>query len=96
MIEKFKAVTRLTFLRRAIKTHTILRDAAIGRRINRQLLRLQFAMRPKAGERAALFDDPLFDRSQKWELSTSVHRVEGSFRPTGCVDHLLGASQKRK
>jgi hypothetical protein len=78
LIERPQVVTRLALLRRAIQTHTsLLRDAAIGRRIDQQLLRLRFVVRPKASERAALFDDPLFDRSQRWKLSTSVHRVGG-------------------
>ena len=71
-------MTRLALLRRAIQAHaSLLRDAAIGRSIDPKLLRLRFVMRPKTSERAAFFDDPLFDRSRRWKLSTSVHRVGG-------------------
>ena len=44
-------------------------------------------IRPDNGERAALFDDPLFERSQEWKLSTSALSAGDLFRGTGCV-HL--------
>ena len=42
-------------------------------------------MRPDNGERAALFEDPLFERSQEWKLSTSALSAGDLFRGTGCV-----------
>ena len=48
-------------------------------------------MRPEAGEKAALFDDPLFDRSQEWKLSTSALSAGELFRGTGCVTGLFSA-----
>ncbi|KAI9512075.1 acyltransferase ChoActase/COT/CPT [Russula earlei] len=76
--------TRLALLRRAIKTHNSLtREAATGRGIDRHLLGLRLMMRPDAGERAALFDDPLFERSQEWKLSTSALSAGPLFRGTG-------------
>jgi len=58
-------------------------------------------MRPKASDKAALSNNPLFDRGQKWELSTSAlcagEGRGGLFRGTGCVACLLlEAPQKRK
>lgn len=40
-------------------------------------------MRPDNGERAALFEDPLFERSQEWKLSTSALSAGDQFRGTG-------------
>ena len=81
-------------LRRAIQTHTRLsREAATGRGIDRHLLGLRLMMRPETGERAALFEDPLFERSQEWKLSTSALSAGDLFRGTGCVFlpvHLIG------
>ncbi len=52
-----KDTTRLTLLRRAVQTHTTLsRQAATGHGIDRHLLGLRLMMR------AALFEDPLFER----------------------------------
>ena len=80
-------MTRLALLRRAIQTHTsLVREAATGRGIDRHLLGLRLMMRPETGERAALFDDPLFDRSQEWKLSTSALSAGDLFRGTGCVN----------
>jgi hypothetical protein len=77
---------RLALLRRAIQTHTRLsREAATGRGIDRHLLGLRLMMRPDDGERAALFEDPLFERSQEWKLSTSALSAGDLFRGTGCV-----------
>jgi hypothetical protein len=45
-------------------------------------------MRPETGERAALFDDPLFERSQEWKLSTSALSAGDLFRGTGYVARL--------
>jgi len=53
LIEIFKAVTCLTLFRRAIQTHTSVRS---DRPRDRPTLRLRLVMRPKASERAALFD----------------------------------------
>lgn len=77
-------VTRLALLRRAIQTHNRLsREAATGRGIDRHLLGLRLMMRPDNGERAALFEDPLFERSQEWKLSTSALSAGDQFRGTG-------------
>jgi len=46
-------------------------------------------MRPEIGERAALFDDPLFGRNQEWKLSTSALSAGDLFRGTGWVTHSL-------
>ena len=82
-------MTKLALLRRAIQTHTSLtREAATGRGIDRHLLGLRLMMRPETGERAALFDDLLFDRSQEWKLSTSALSAGDLFRGTGCVTYL--------
>ncbi len=79
-------MTRLALLRRAIQTHTALsRQAATGRGIDRHLLGLRLMMRPEAGEQATLFEDPLFERSQEWKLSTSALSPGKFFRGTGCV-----------
>ncbi|KAI0001470.1 acyltransferase ChoActase/COT/CPT [Russula compacta] len=76
--------TRLALLRRAIQTHNSLtREAATGRGIDRHLLGLRLMMRTETGERAALFDDPLFERSQEWKLSTSALSAGDLFRGTG-------------
>jgi hypothetical protein len=40
-------------------------------------------MRPETGERAALFDDPFFEKSQEWKLSTSGLSAGTLFRGTG-------------
>lgn len=40
-------------------------------------------IRPDDGERAALFEDPLFERSQEWKLSTSALSAGDLFRGTG-------------
>lgn len=90
LINLIKAVTRLALLRSAIQAHTSLsREAATGRGIDRHLLGLRLMMRPEAGEKAALFDDPLFDRSQEWKLSTSALSAGELFRGTGCVAPLF-------
>lgn len=82
---------RLALLRRAIQTHTrFSREAATGRGIDRHLLGLRLMTRPDNGERAALFEDPLFERSQEWKLSTSALSAGDQFRGTGCV-YLLFA-----
>jgi carnitine O-acetyltransferase len=89
-IISYQDVTRFALLRRAIQTHTSLsREAATGRGIDRHLLGLRLMMNPEAGERAALFDDPLFDRSQEWKLSTSALSAGELFRGTGYVARLF-------
>lgn len=90
LTDPIKAVTRLALLKSAIQTHTSLsREAATGRGIDRHLLGLRLMMRPEAGEKAALFDDPLFDKSQEWKLSTSALSAGELFRGTGCVAPLF-------
>src|ERR1700761_3134210 len=84
-----KDMTRLALLHRAVQTHTTLsRHAATGRGIDRHLLGLRLMMRPDAGERTRLFEDPLFERSQEWKLSTSALSPGKFFRGTGCVAWL--------
>ena len=81
-----KDSTRLALLHRAVQTHTTLsRHAATGRGIDRHLLGLRLMIRPDAGERTSLFEDPLFERSQEWKLSTSALSPGKFFRGTGCV-----------
>jgi len=71
-------------LQRAIQTHVSLtREAATGRGIDRHLLGLRLMLRPEDGERAELFDDELFQRSQEWKLSTSGLSAGHHFRGTG-------------
>ncbi|KAI0034239.1 acyltransferase ChoActase/COT/CPT [Vararia minispora EC-137] len=73
---------RHELLRRAIQTHTKLtREAAAGRGIDRHLLGLRLML--LSGERASLFDDSLFARSQTWKLSTSGLSAGHLFRGTG-------------
>ena len=57
-------------------------------------------IRPDNGERAALFDDPLFEKSQEWKLSTSALSAGDLFRGTGCVYlpfflHFIGVIEMR-
>ncbi|KAG7089470.1 hypothetical protein E1B28_011154 [Marasmius oreades] len=74
--------SKYVLLKRAIQTHTRLtREAATGRGIDRHLLGLQNMLR--GGERAELFDDVLFSRSQEWRLSTSGLSAGHFFRGTG-------------
>jgi carnitine O-acetyltransferase len=40
-------------------------------------------LRPEDGESVALFEDPLFQRSQSWKLSTSGLSAGHHFRGTG-------------
>jgi carnitine O-acetyltransferase len=97
LIFYIKTATRLALLRRAIQTHTRLsREAATGRGIDRHLLGLRLMMRPDDGERAALFEDPLFERSQEWKLSTSALSAGDLFRGTGYVYLFLLAFHRRQ
>lgn len=57
-------------------------------------------IRPDNGERAALFEDPLFERSQEWKLSTSALSAGDLFRGTGYVYlffflHFVGVIEMR-
>ncbi|VDB83729.1 unnamed protein product [Peniophora sp. CBMAI 1063] len=73
---------RYNLLGRAIQTHTKLtREAATGKGIDRHLLGLRMMLR--AGERVELFEDPLFEESQTWKLSTSGLSAGHLFRGTG-------------
>ena len=57
-------------LRAAMEQHVrYFRAASQGRGADRHLLGLQRLLRP--GERADLFDDPMFEESRTWRLSTS-------------------------
>ncbi|KAF8896423.1 carnitine acetyltransferase [Infundibulicybe gibba] len=81
--------TRHLYLRRAIQTHSQLtREAATGKGIDRHLLGLRLLLRPLNGERAALFEDDLFERSSQWKLSTSGLSAGHLFRGTGYVSLL--------
>ncbi|KIJ52558.1 hypothetical protein M422DRAFT_156186 [Sphaerobolus stellatus SS14] len=62
--------TRKRLLLSAIQAHnSYTRDAIRARGIDRHLLGLRLLM--KEGEKATLFEDPLFGRSETWRLSTS-------------------------
>ncbi|KAJ7650187.1 acyltransferase ChoActase/COT/CPT [Roridomyces roridus] len=76
--------TRRNLLHHAIHKHSSLtREATTGRGIDRHLLGLRLMLRPLNGEEAALFDDPLFSRSQEWKLSTSALSAGSLFSGTG-------------
>ncbi|KAI0264463.1 hypothetical protein BC834DRAFT_970789 [Gloeopeniophorella convolvens] len=76
------AATKLALLRCAEKTHVALtRQAMTGRGVDRHLFGLRHMLR--AGEGAALLEDPLFARSQEWKLSTSGLSATSDFRGTG-------------
>jgi carnitine O-acetyltransferase len=76
--------TKYRALQRAVQTHVSLtREAATGRGIDRHLLGLRLMLRPEDGERAELFDDEFFQRSQEWKLSTSGLSAGHYFRGTG-------------
>jgi len=93
-------VRRLELLKRAILTHTRrTREAATGKGIDRHLLGLQMMLKPEQGERAKLFADELFQRSQTWKLSTSGLSAGHHFKGTGFgspyhdgygINYLLG------
>jgi hypothetical protein len=70
-------------LSRALQTHTRLtREAATGRGIDRHLMGLVLML--EEGEDAGeLFADELFERSRRWELSTSGLSAGYLFRGTG-------------
>lgn len=79
----FQYKERYTLLVRALETHTKLtREAATGRGIDRHLLGLKMVLREdeSGGE---FFEDEMFMRSQKWELSTSGLSAGYLFRGTG-------------
>ncbi|KAI0044041.1 acyltransferase ChoActase/COT/CPT [Auriscalpium vulgare] len=74
--------TRHKLLNRAIQTHTgLTREAATGKGIDRHLLGLRLMLPP--GEQPKLFNDPMFDQSQSWKLSTSGLSAGHLFRGTG-------------
>ncbi|KAJ3351938.1 hypothetical protein HDU83_008461 [Entophlyctis luteolus] len=61
---------KLDALRTACKTHVeYMTNAANGFGVDRHLLGLRLVMKP--GESYPIFNDPLFARSQHWDLSTS-------------------------
>ncbi|KII85049.1 hypothetical protein PLICRDRAFT_45160 [Plicaturopsis crispa FD-325 SS-3] len=75
---------RLKLLRRAVQTHSSLtREAATGRGIDRHLLGLQLMLEPSDNTQPSLFDDPIFERSKEWKLSTSGLSAGHLFRGTG-------------
>ncbi|KAJ7593323.1 acyltransferase ChoActase/COT/CPT [Mycena floridula] len=75
---------KANLLRRAVQTHTSLtRDAATGRGIDRHLLGLRLVLQPEAGEHINLFEDPMFQQSSEWKLSTSGLSAGLLFRGTG-------------
>ncbi|KAJ7126880.1 carnitine acetyltransferase [Mycena epipterygia] len=76
--------TRRNLLHHAMHAHSSLtREAATGRGIDRHLLGLRLMLRPLSGEEAALFEDDLFQRSQRWKLSTSGLSAGNLFKGTG-------------
>ncbi|KAJ7030394.1 acyltransferase ChoActase/COT/CPT [Mycena alexandri] len=76
--------TRRNLLHNALHAHsTLMREATSGRGIDRHLLGLKLMLRPLSGEESALLDDELFQRSQKWRLSTSGLSAGNFFRGTG-------------
>ncbi|KAF7327652.1 Carn-acyltransf domain-containing protein [Mycena kentingensis (nom. inval.)] len=76
--------TRRTLLHDAIHAHsTLTREAATGRGIDRHLLGLRLMLRPLSGEESPFFDDELFQRSQRWRLSTSGLSAGHLFKGTG-------------
>ncbi|KAJ7285108.1 acyltransferase ChoActase/COT/CPT [Mycena rebaudengoi] len=76
--------TRRNLLHHALHAHsTLTREAATGRGIDRHLLGLRLMLRPLNGEQAALFEDELFARSQRWTLSTSGLSAGNLFKGTG-------------
>lgn len=78
--------TRYLTLQRAIETHCRLtKEAATGKGIDRHLLGLKLMLRPQDGERAVFFEDEIFERSQRWKLSTSGLNAGRLFKGTGCV-----------
>ncbi|KAL0955000.1 hypothetical protein HGRIS_003925 [Hohenbuehelia grisea] len=73
---------RLLLLRRAVQKHVSLtREGATGRGIDRHILGLR-TMLPSS-EKPSLFSDELFERSQRWKLSTSGLSAGYLFRGTG-------------
>jgi len=73
---------RLAKLRAAADAHNAYSKAALtGKGIDRHLLGLRLLMQP--GERAELFEDPLFAKSQDWRLSTSGLTPGERFMGTG-------------
>lgn len=50
---------------------------------------LRLMLRPLNGEQAMLFEDELFERSQRWKLSTSGLSAGRMFRGTGYVKILV-------
>ncbi|KAG8822644.1 hypothetical protein FRC17_009501, partial [Serendipita sp. 399] len=73
---------RLQLLIEAIKAHnTYTREASSGSGIDRHLMALRLVMKPS--ERAEIFEDELFSRSQEWKLSTSGLSSGDRFIGTG-------------
>jgi len=85
MVDPSKSTAdRSKLLHRALQTHTSLtREASVGKGIDRHLLGLRLMLRPEDGERCELFEDELFERSQRWKLSTSGLSAGHLFRGTG-------------
>ncbi|TFK70341.1 acyltransferase ChoActase/COT/CPT [Pluteus cervinus] len=71
-------------LKQAVQTHTSLtREAATGKGIDRHLLGLRLMLQPEKNETTPLFNDPLFNTSSEWKLSTSGLSAGHLFRGTG-------------
>ncbi|KAJ3398304.1 hypothetical protein HDV05_002627, partial [Chytridiales sp. JEL 0842] len=64
------ATTKVNALRRACTSHVAyISKASNGHGVDRHLLGLRMCMQP--GEDCALYKDPMYARSQHWDLSTS-------------------------
>jgi carnitine O-acetyltransferase len=88
--------TRRNLLHHALHAHsTLTREAATGRGIDRHLLGLRLMLRPLNGEQAALFEDELFARSQRWTLSTSGLSAGNLFKGTGCAFAFFTSTSTR-
>ncbi|EPQ54332.1 acyltransferase ChoActase/COT/CPT [Gloeophyllum trabeum ATCC 11539] len=74
---------RYRALCRAVQRHVVLtREAATGKGIDRHLLGLEFVRQPSEPT-PALFEDPLYELSREWKLSTSGLSAGHLFKGTG-------------
>lgn len=95
MLEGAPNEQRIRLLRLAASQHTkYARRAGMGMDADRHLFGLRRELREGDGERAALFDDPMFRRSQEWEVSTStlVHELYDGWGFGPVVPHGVGVA----
>ncbi|EIW84318.1 acyltransferase ChoActase COT CPT [Coniophora puteana RWD-64-598 SS2] len=84
MRDKHRTERQSSLLSRAVQAHVKLtRMGATGRGIDRHLLGLRLMLRADKGERADLFEDEFFSKSQEWKLSTSGLSAGHYFKGTG-------------